>query len=57
MRYLILSDIHSNREALTTVLRFVRRKRFDRTVILETSSVTGRSQTPSSTWSAPSSDP
>ena len=34
MRYLILSDIHSNREALTTVLRFVRRKRFDRTVIL-----------------------
>ena len=34
MRYLILSDIHSNREALTAVLRFVRRKRFDRTVVL-----------------------
>jgi predicted phosphodiesterase len=34
MRYLVLSDIHSNREALTAVLRFVRRKRFDRTIVL-----------------------
>jgi len=34
MRYLVLSDIHSNREALTAVLRFVRRKRFDRTLVL-----------------------
>ena len=34
MRYLVLSDIHSNREALTAVLRYVRRKRFDRTIVL-----------------------
>lgn len=34
MRYLILSDIHSNVEALTAVLRQVRRKRFDRVVVL-----------------------
>ena len=34
MRYLVLSDIHSNREALTAVLRHVRRKRFDRTIVL-----------------------
>ena len=34
MRYLVLSDIHSNLEALTAVLQRVRRKRFDRVVIL-----------------------
>jgi predicted phosphodiesterase len=34
MKYLVLSDIHSNIEALTAVLRRVNRKRFDRTVIL-----------------------
>jgi len=34
MRYLILSDIHSNREALTAVLNRVRRKRWDRAVVL-----------------------
>jgi len=34
MRYLILSDIHANAEALTAVLSRVRRKRFDRIVIL-----------------------
>src|SRR3984893_7572974 len=34
MRYLILSDIHSNSEALSAVLSRVRRKRFDRVVIL-----------------------
>ena len=34
MRYLILSDIHANREALTAVLAHVRRKRWDRAVVL-----------------------
>ena len=34
MRYLILSDIHSNLEALTAALRHVKRKRFDRTIVL-----------------------
>ncbi len=34
MKYLILSDIHSNLEALTAVLRRVRRKRFDRVIVL-----------------------
>src|ERR1700739_5027362 len=34
MRYLILSDIHSNDEALSAVLRRVRRKKFDRVVVL-----------------------
>lgn len=34
MKYLVLSDIHSNKEALTAVLCFVRRKRFDKTIIL-----------------------
>ena len=34
MRYLILSDIHSNSEALSAVLARVRRKKFDRVVIL-----------------------
>jgi predicted phosphodiesterase len=34
MKYLILSDIHSNLEALTAVLRRVRRKRFERVVVL-----------------------
>lgn len=34
MRYLILSDIHSNKEALTSVLSFVRRKRWDKVVFL-----------------------
>ena len=34
MRYLILSDIHSNQEALKTVLSFVRRKPWDKVVIL-----------------------
>ena len=34
MRYLILSDIHSNDEALSAVLARVRRKRFDRVLIL-----------------------
>jgi len=34
MKYLILSDIHSNLEALTSVLRHVKRKRFDRVVVL-----------------------
>jgi predicted phosphodiesterase len=34
MRYLILSDIHSNLDALNAVLQFVRRKRWDRVVCL-----------------------
>jgi predicted phosphodiesterase len=34
MRYLILSDIHANTPALEAVLAFVRRKRWDRTVVL-----------------------
>jgi predicted phosphodiesterase len=34
MRYLILSDIHSNKEALVSVLSFVRRKRWDKVVFL-----------------------
>jgi predicted phosphodiesterase len=34
MKYLVLSDIHSNLEALTAVLRRVRRKRFDRVMVL-----------------------
>jgi len=34
MRYLILSDIHANREALSAVLQRVRRKRWDKTVFL-----------------------
>jgi len=34
MRYLILSDIHSNKEALTAVLSFVRRKPWDKCVFL-----------------------
>lgn len=34
MKYLILSDIHSNREAFAAVLSFVRRKRWDKAVFL-----------------------
>ncbi|MGE5126949.1 MAG: metallophosphoesterase family protein [Betaproteobacteria bacterium] len=34
MRYLILSDIHANREALTAALSQVRRKRWDKAVVL-----------------------
>ena len=34
MKYLILSDIHSNVEALRAVLRSVRRKSFHRTIVL-----------------------
>lgn len=34
MRYLILSDMHGNQAALETVLRRVRRKRFDATLVL-----------------------
>jgi putative phosphoesterase len=34
MRYLILSDIHANDEALSAVLARMRRKKFDRVVIL-----------------------
>src|SRR5262249_26549368 len=34
VRYLILSDIHANREALTAVLSFVRRKHWDKAVFL-----------------------
>jgi len=34
MQYLILSDMHGNAEALTAVLRRVRRKRFDATLVL-----------------------
>jgi predicted phosphodiesterase len=34
MRYLILSDIHSNEEALSAVLARVRRRKYDRVVIL-----------------------
>jgi predicted phosphodiesterase len=34
MRYLILSDIHSNKEALGAVLSFVRRKPWDKAVFL-----------------------
>lgn len=34
MKYLILSDIHANTPALDAVLAFVRRKRWDRTVVL-----------------------
>jgi diadenosine tetraphosphatase ApaH/serine/threonine PP2A family protein phosphatase len=34
VRYLILSDIHSNTEALSAVLAFVHRKHWDRTVFL-----------------------
>jgi predicted phosphodiesterase len=34
MKYLILSDIHSNREALSAILSFVRRKPWDKVVFL-----------------------
>ena len=34
MRYLILSDIHANLDALNAVLAFVRRKRYDKVVCL-----------------------
>lgn len=34
MQYLILSDMHGNQEALSAVLRRVRRKRFDATLVL-----------------------
>ena len=34
MKYLILSDIHANREALAAVLARVRRKRWDKAVFL-----------------------
>ena len=34
MRYLILSDIHANREAFSAVLAFVRRKRWDKAIFL-----------------------
>jgi predicted phosphodiesterase len=34
VRYLILSDIHSNLDALSAALAFVRRKRWDKTVFL-----------------------
>jgi predicted phosphodiesterase len=34
MKYLILSDIHSNREALSAVLSFVKRKPWDKAVFL-----------------------
>jgi predicted phosphodiesterase len=34
MKYLILSDIHSNHEALSAVLTFVQRKRWDKAVFL-----------------------
>src|SRR6185295_11237261 len=34
MRYLIVSDIHSNKEALTAVLTYVRRKPWDKAVFL-----------------------
>lgn len=34
MRYLILSDIHANWQALEAVIRHVRRKRFDRVIFL-----------------------
>jgi predicted phosphodiesterase len=34
MRYLILSDIHANQEALSAALAHVRRKRWDRTLVL-----------------------
>jgi predicted phosphodiesterase len=34
MRYLVLSDLHSNKEALDAVLAFVRRKRWDKVVCL-----------------------
>ena len=34
MRYLILSDVHSNHEALSTILAFVRRKRWDKAIFL-----------------------
>ncbi|HEV8253957.1 MAG TPA: metallophosphoesterase family protein [Vicinamibacteria bacterium] len=34
MRYLILSDIHSNKEAMAAVLAFVRRKPWDKAVVL-----------------------
>ena len=34
MRYLVVSDMHGNWDALETVLRAVRRKRFDGTLLL-----------------------
>ena len=34
MRYLILSDIHANCEALSAVLAHVRRKRWDKAIVL-----------------------
>jgi predicted phosphodiesterase len=34
MRYLILSDIHSNKEALSAVLTYVRRKHWDKAIFL-----------------------
>lgn len=34
MKYLVVSDIHSNREAFTAVLNFMKRKSWDKTVFL-----------------------
>jgi predicted phosphodiesterase len=34
MKYLVLSDIHSNHEALSAVLSFIQRKRWDKAVVL-----------------------
>ena len=34
MKYLILSDIHSNHEALSAVMSHVQRKRWDKAVVL-----------------------
>ena len=34
MKYLILSDIHANKEALSAILSFVRRKPWDKAVFL-----------------------
>jgi len=34
MKYLVISDIHSNHEALSAVLSFIQRKRWDKAVVL-----------------------
>jgi predicted phosphodiesterase len=45
VRYLILSDIHGNWDALVAVLRRVKRKRFDATLVLGDLWDTGRRRT------------
>ena len=55
MRYLILSDIHANREALAAVLAHVRRKRWDKAVVLGDVVGYGANPNQASRWSGRSS--